>query len=40
VNATLAAGASDVVDVLARAEAVAKVRPSADFESSPVLSSA
>jgi glycyl-tRNA synthetase beta chain len=33
VNATLAAGASDVVDVLARAEAVAKVRPSADFES-------
>jgi len=33
VNATLAAGASDVVDVVARAEAVAKVRPSADFES-------
>jgi glycyl-tRNA synthetase beta chain len=33
VNATLAAGASDVVDVLARAEAVAKVRPLADFES-------
>jgi glycyl-tRNA synthetase beta chain len=33
VNATLAAGANDVVDVLARAEAVAKVRPSADFES-------
>jgi glycyl-tRNA synthetase beta chain len=33
VNATLAAGASDVVDVLARAEAVARVRPSADFES-------
>jgi len=33
VNATLAAGASDVVDVLARAEAVAEVRPSADFES-------
>ena len=33
VNATLAAGASDVVDVLARAEAVAKMRPSADFES-------
>jgi len=33
VNATLAAGASDVVDVLARAEAVAKVRPSGDFES-------
>jgi glycyl-tRNA synthetase beta chain len=33
VNATLAAGASDVVDVLARAEAVAKVRPSADFGS-------
>ena len=33
VNATLAAGANDVVDVVARAEAVAKVRPSADFES-------
>jgi glycyl-tRNA synthetase beta chain len=33
VNATLAAGSSDVVDVLARAEAVAKVRPSADFAS-------
>jgi glycyl-tRNA synthetase beta chain len=33
VNATLAAGSSDVVDVLARAQAVAKVRPSADFES-------
>ncbi len=33
VNATLAAGANDVVDVLARAEAVAKARPSADFES-------
>jgi glycyl-tRNA synthetase beta chain len=33
VKATLATGASDVVDVLARAEAVAKVRPSADFES-------
>jgi glycyl-tRNA synthetase beta chain len=33
VNATLAAGANDVVDVLARAEAVAKVRPSVDFES-------
>jgi glycyl-tRNA synthetase beta chain len=33
VNATLAAGSSDVVDVLARAQAVAEVRPSADFES-------
>jgi len=33
VKATLAAGSSDVVDVLARAEAVAKVRPSSDFES-------
>jgi glycyl-tRNA synthetase beta chain len=33
VNAVLAADADDVVDVLARAEAVAKVRPSPDFES-------
>ncbi len=33
VNATLAAGADDVVDAVARAQAVAKVRPSADFES-------
>jgi glycyl-tRNA synthetase beta chain len=33
VNAALAAGADDVVDVVARAQAVAKVRPSADFES-------
>ncbi len=33
VNATLAAGADDVVDAVARASAVAKVRPSADFES-------
>lgn len=33
VNATLAADADDVVDALARAMAVAKVRPSADFES-------
>ena len=33
VNAVLAANADDVVDALARAEAVAKVRPSADFES-------
>lgn len=33
VNATLAAGADDVVDSMARAEAVAKVRPSSDFES-------
>src|SRR6267378_1975394 len=33
VNAVLAADAEDVVDALARAAAVAKVRPSADFES-------
>ena len=33
VNATLAADADDVVDAVARAQAVAKVRPSADFES-------
>lgn len=33
VNATLAAGSDDVVDAVARANAVAKVRPSADFES-------
>src|SRR5262249_15064251 len=33
VNATLAAGADDVLDAVARAQAVAKVRPSADFES-------
>jgi glycyl-tRNA synthetase beta chain len=33
VNATLAAGADDVVDAVARAEAVTKVRPSGDFES-------
>jgi glycyl-tRNA synthetase beta chain len=33
VNAVLAAGTDDVVDAVARAEAVAKVRPSADFES-------
>jgi glycyl-tRNA synthetase beta chain len=33
VNAVLAADAEDVVDALARAEAVARVRPSADFES-------
>jgi glycyl-tRNA synthetase beta chain len=33
VNATLAAGADDVVDAVARAQAVARVRPSADFES-------
>ncbi|HZU33738.1 MAG TPA: glycine--tRNA ligase subunit beta, partial [Candidatus Angelobacter sp.] len=33
VNATLAANADDVVDTVARAQAVAKVRPSADFES-------
>ena len=33
VNAVLAAGADDVVDAIARAEAVTNVRPSADFES-------
>ena len=33
VKAVLAADAEDVVDALARAEAVTKVRPSADFES-------
>lgn len=33
VNAVLAADADDVVDALARAEAVARVRPSSDFES-------
>jgi glycyl-tRNA synthetase beta chain len=33
VNATLAAGADEVVDAVARAQAVAKVRPSSDFES-------
>ena len=33
VNAVLAADADDVVDALARAEAVSKVRPSADFDS-------
>jgi glycyl-tRNA synthetase beta chain len=33
VNATLAADANDVVDAVSRAQAVAKVRPSADFES-------
>jgi glycyl-tRNA synthetase beta chain len=33
VNAVLAADADDVIDALARAEAVAKVRPSPDFES-------
>jgi glycyl-tRNA synthetase beta chain len=32
VNAVLAADADDVVDAIARAEAVTKVRPSADFE--------
>ena len=31
-NAVLAAGAGDIVDAVARAEAVAKVRPSSDFE--------
>jgi glycyl-tRNA synthetase beta chain len=33
VNAVLAAGADDVVDAVARAHAVAEVRPSEDFES-------
>ena len=33
VNAVLAAGSNDVVDAIARAEAVSKVRPSEDFES-------
>src|SRR5205807_6609598 len=33
VNAVLAAGSDDVVDAIARAQAVTKVRPSADFES-------
>jgi glycyl-tRNA synthetase beta chain len=33
VNAVLAVGSDDVVDAVARAEAVSKVRPSADFES-------
>ncbi|HUJ95804.1 MAG TPA: glycine--tRNA ligase subunit beta [Terriglobales bacterium] len=33
VNAALAAGSDDIVDVVARAEAVSKVRGSADFES-------
>ena len=33
VNAVLAAGSDDVVDAVARAEAVTKVRPSEDFES-------
>jgi glycyl-tRNA synthetase beta chain len=33
VNATLAADANDIVDAVARAQAVAKVRPSSDFES-------
>jgi glycyl-tRNA synthetase beta chain len=33
VNAALAADADDIVDAVARAQAVAKVRPSSDFES-------
>jgi glycyl-tRNA synthetase beta chain len=33
VNAVLATGSDDVVDAVARAEAVTRVRPSADFES-------
>ena len=32
-NAVLTAGADDVVDAVARAQAVTKVRPSPDFES-------
>jgi glycyl-tRNA synthetase beta chain len=38
VNAVLAAGSDDVVDAVARAQAVAKVRASADFESVSVAS--
>jgi glycyl-tRNA synthetase beta chain len=38
VNAVLAAGADDVVDAVARAEAVSKVRGSQDFESISVAS--
>jgi glycyl-tRNA synthetase beta chain len=38
VNAVLAAGADDIVDAVARAEAVSKVRGSADFESISVAS--
>jgi glycyl-tRNA synthetase beta chain len=38
VNAVLAAGADDVVDAVARAEAVSKVRGSADFDSISVAS--
>jgi glycyl-tRNA synthetase beta chain len=38
VNAVLAAGADDVVDAIARAEAVSRVRGSADFESISVAS--
>jgi glycyl-tRNA synthetase beta chain len=38
VNAVLAAGADDVVDAAARAEAVSKVRGSADFESISIAS--
>jgi glycyl-tRNA synthetase beta chain len=38
VNAVLAAGADDVVDTVARAQAVTKVRASADFESVSVAS--
>ena len=38
VNAVLAAGSDDVVDAVARAEAVTKVRASADFESVSVAS--
>jgi len=33
VNAVLAAGSDDIVDAVARAEAVTRVRPSSDFES-------
>jgi glycyl-tRNA synthetase beta chain len=38
VNAVLAAGADDVVDAVARAEAVSKVRGSADFDSISIAS--
>jgi glycyl-tRNA synthetase beta chain len=38
VNAVLAAGSDDVVDAVARAQAVTKVRASADFESVSVAS--
>jgi len=40
VNAVLAAGADDVTDALARAEAVSAARPEKDFEASRLRSSA